>query len=67
MGYLLRKSDTFLLIHSNYLGGRGVEVEFLQDSAVFAPYSRFYLVPLSGNKALLEAWRSNKPIPVLVD
>ena len=65
VGYLLVRDNELLLIHSNYLGGEGVGVEFIDESEVFASYFTFYIVPLSNNKALLKAWKSKAPIKVV--
>lgn len=61
VGFVLKEQGQLYLIHSNYLGNTGVELEAVEDSEVFSSYDRFYLVELSTNPAFLKAWLQQTP------
>ncbi len=65
VGYILKEKEQLYLIHSNYTDARGVEIETIETSTVFASYSKFYLVPLSTNKRLLKRWVNKEKIIVI--
>lgn len=67
VGFIVKDQDDLYLIHSNYLGMKGVELEKIEDSEVFASYNRFYISELSTNKTLLKHWHSGKEIHVFVE
>ena len=64
VGFLLVENQELYLIHSNYLGDHGVEIERLADSEVFSSYQQFKIVPLNTNQELLNRWKNGKPIPI---
>ncbi|MEM1219293.1 MAG: hypothetical protein AAGH79_10285 [Bacteroidota bacterium] len=64
VGFLLVEDQAFYLIHSNYLGDQGVEMERLADSEVFSSYRQFKIVPLNTNQELLNRWKNGKVIPI---
>lgn len=55
VGYILKENRNLYLIHSNYISGK-VEIEPIAQSEVFASYSKYYIVELSTNNALIENW-----------
>ncbi len=59
VGYLLKRKDELLLIHSNYLSPVSVCMESLKDSRVFKRFTTFHLVPISHNETLLQRWLDN--------
>ena len=63
VGYILKEKGKLYLIHSNYAKGK-VGIEQIEDSEVFASYSKYYIVELSTNKALLDSWVTNKAISI---
>ncbi len=65
VGYILKEKEKLYLIHSNYTDSRGVEIEAIETSTVFASYSRFYLVPLSTNESLLKRWLTKEEIIIV--
>lgn len=56
VGYLLKRKGKLFLIHSNYLSPVSVCMETLEESRVFKRFSKFHLVPISHNDALLQRW-----------
>ncbi|WP_158978560.1 hypothetical protein [Cellulophaga sp. L1A9] len=56
VGYLLKRDGKLFLIHSNYLSPVSVCMETLEESRVFKRFSKFHLVPISHNDALLQRW-----------
>jgi len=67
VGYLLKKSDQLYLIHSNYLDAKGVEIEAIEQSEVFASYDRFYIAEISSNEGFLRSWISGNIIEVIAE
>ncbi len=65
VGYILKEKENLYLIHSNYTDSRGVEIETIETSTVFASYSRFYLVLLSTNESLLKRWLNKEEITIV--
>lgn len=65
VGYILKEKDQLYLIHSNYIGYKGVEIETIEKSIVFSNYDTFYLAEISTNKTLLERWVSGAEIAVI--
>lgn len=65
VGFLLKIKNNLILLHSNYLDYKGVDIEFVEESDVFASYFQYYIVPLSSNKSLQNAWINNFPITVI--
>jgi len=65
VGYILKEKGQLYLIHSNYLGSTGVEIEQIENSAVFASYNRYYLTTLSTNENFLRSWISGKEVTVI--
>jgi len=55
VGFLLIRNGKVFFIHSNYAGDNGVEIELASASIVFTSFRKFYLVPLSNNKELLDS------------
>ena len=64
VGFLLVEESELYLIHSNYLGSGGVEMERLSASDVFGTYQAFKVVPLNTNRQLLARWKNGEPIPI---
>ncbi len=67
VGFLLNKAGKIYLIHSNYLDARGVMIERIEESEVFASYGRFHLVPLSGNQVLLDRWLRGEALAIITE
>lgn len=65
VGYILKKEGELYLIHSNYYKSVQVELEQIECSKVFASFDRFYIVELSTNNNLLQAWLDKTPITVI--
>ncbi len=64
VGFVHKKNRELFVVHSNYIGHRGVEIEKIEDSAVFSRYSRIYIAAISTNKALLRKWKNNNVIDI---
>ena len=68
VGYILKDHGKLYVIHSNYLEpDKGVMIEPLRASEVFASYTWFSVVPLSTNDALLKAWVSGTSIRIFTE
>ncbi|MEM6261967.1 MAG: hypothetical protein AAGI38_05630 [Bacteroidota bacterium] len=65
VGFVLKEEEDLYLIHANYMDSVGVGIEKIEASEVFTWYSRFYLVELSTNKALLTHWIEGNEIKVV--
>lgn len=65
VGFILKEEGELYLIHSNYMGISGVEIETIEQSEVFSSFSLFYIVELSSNKYLLNAWKNKTPIQII--
>lgn len=65
VGFILKEKGQLYLIHSNYMGTTGVELEAIETSVVFQSYDRFYLVELSTNPSLLRAWLNQTTITII--
>jgi len=61
VGFLLKEKDNTFLIHSNYLNPSVVVKESINESSVFNSFSKFYIVPLSNNEKIIDAWLRGKP------
>tara|TARA_R110000765_G_scaffold371255_1_gene461469 strand:+ start:138 stop:917 length:780 start_codon:yes stop_codon:yes gene_type:complete len=59
VGYLLKREGELFLIHSNYLNPVSVCMETLKESRVFNRFTKFHLVAISHNDALLQRWLDN--------
>lgn len=59
VGYLLKKDNKLLLIHSNYFAPAKVCVESLETSRVFQSFKKFHLMDITHNEALLSKWMNN--------
>lgn len=55
VGYILKEKGNLYLIHSNYIKGK-VEIEQIEQSEVFASYSKYYIVEISTNNKFIENW-----------
>jgi len=64
VGYILKEKGNLYLIHSNYITGK-VEIEQIENSEVFASYSKYYIVELSTNNEFIESWIKKKKIIVI--
>jgi hypothetical protein len=64
VGYIHRKGDELFIIHSNYIGARGVEMERIEESDVFSYYDRIYIAEISTNNELLKKWKNNEVIDI---
>lgn len=67
VGFILKEKDGLFLIHSNYVGSVGVEIERIEQSEVFKSYDKFYIVKLSTNKNLIDYWVKGKEIKVITE
>lgn len=65
VGYILKEKKQLYLIYSNYIDNKGVEIEKIEKSTVFASYSKFYIVALSTNEKLLKNWIKGIKIQVI--
>lgn len=59
VGYLLKREGELWLIHSNYFSPISVCMEMLKDARVFKRFTKFHLVAISNNEALLQRWLDN--------
>lgn len=59
VGYLLKREGELFLIHSNYFSPVSVCRETLKESRVFKRFTKFHLVAISDNDALLQRWLDN--------
>ena len=64
VGYVLKDNGDLYLIHSNYIGAAGVQIERMEQSGVFKSYGKFYIVELSTNENLLHDWVAGKEIKI---
>jgi len=67
VGFLLSRNGKIYLIHSNYLAAKGVMIERIEESEVFASYQRFYLVPLSANPGLKQKWLQAEQLKIITE
>ena len=65
VGYILKQKGQLYLIHSNYIDNKGVEIEKIELSDVFASYNSYYLAELSTNEMLLKSWMNGNEIKVI--
>jgi hypothetical protein len=65
VGYIHRKGDELFIIHSNYIGARGVEIERIEESDVFSYYHRICIAEISTNRELLKKWLHNEAVIVV--
>lgn len=63
VGYILKEKGNLYLIHSNYITGK-VEIEQIENSEVFASYSKYYIVEISTNKIFIESWLKKTEITI---
>lgn len=66
VGYILKEHDDLYLIHSNYINAVGVEIEQIEKSEVFNSFSKFYIVELSTNERLLDHWKNEEQIEIII-
>jgi hypothetical protein len=62
VGYIHKKGDELFIIHSNYIGARGVEIERIEESDVFSYYDRIYIAEISTSNELMKKWKDNEVI-----
>jgi hypothetical protein len=65
VGFLLKRRGKFFLLHSNYVYPAELRIEPAGERSVLNSFSTFYLVPISNNPKLLEAWLFGKEVSVL--
>ncbi len=65
VGYIQKKNDDLFVIHSNYIGAKGVVIERIKDSQVFSYYTRIYIADISRNRKLLTKWMRNEVVQVV--
>jgi len=65
VGYVLKENEQLYLIHSNYIEYKGVEIEKIEKSDVFASYNRYYLAELSTNQNFLKNWINGSEIKII--
>ncbi len=66
VGYLLKEKGELYLIHSNFAGDNGVEIEVFEYSDVVVPYMWYYIVELSSNEVFLKNWIQGKEIKIII-
>ena len=54
--YLLKRKGALFVLHSNYTYPAQVLIEPAGERSVISNYPEFFIVPVSGNKRLIEAW-----------
>ncbi|WP_339705381.1 hypothetical protein [uncultured Kriegella sp.] len=59
VGFLVKKKEQLLLVHSNYLAPVSVCVEPLETARVFKTFKKFHLVDISNNERLIQKWLNN--------
>lgn len=64
VGFLIKRERSLILIHSNYLDQKGVDIEFAEDSKVFNAFRQFFIAPITENQTLMDSWRLNIEIPI---
>ena len=64
VGYLLKRRDKIFFLHSNYTFPAEVRIEPANGKSVLNNFTVFYIVPVSGNKKLLDAWLGGQEVPV---
>ncbi|WP_242156831.1 hypothetical protein [Aestuariivivens sediminis] len=62
VGYLLKRNNQLSLIHSNYFSPGLVCMEPFKESRVFQSFSKFHIVDISNNKALIQHWLNNATV-----
>jgi hypothetical protein len=67
VGFVQKKNEELFVIHSNYIGAKGVEIERIEDSIVFSYYSRIYIAEITTNKELLKKWRNSEAIEIITE
>lgn len=60
VGYLLKRGERFFFLHANYTYPAEVRIEPANEKSVLSHYNTFFVVPVSGNKKLLEAWLNDR-------
>ncbi len=65
VGYILKEKGQLYIIHSNYVGLNGVEIEKIDESEAFSHCDRYYIVPISSNLELLKCWITSKEIKII--
>ena len=64
VGYIQKKKDELLVIHSNYINAQGVVIEKIEESKVFSYYTRIYIAEISRNIPLMKKWVNNEVIQI---
>lgn len=64
VGFLVKRKRSVILIHSNYIDEKGVDIEFADNSKVFHSFKQFYITPITENQTLMDSWRLNIEIPI---
>ena len=67
VGYIQKKNGQLFLIHSNYINAEGVVIEQVENSIVFASYSKIYIAEISTNRELLRKWLMDEAIVVVTE
>lgn len=67
VGFLYYKNLEMIIIHSNYIDGKGVVAELIQESEVFSYYDRIFIAEISTNRELLKKWTENKGIKIITE
>lgn len=65
VGFILKEKGELYIIHSNFVGDNGVEIELFEFSDVVVPYTWFYIVELSSNETFLKNWIKGKEIKII--
>ncbi|MEO0405183.1 MAG: hypothetical protein AAF193_09960 [Bacteroidota bacterium] len=65
VGFAHVKGDRIFLIHSNFIGSKGVVNEDFFESEVVGMCNRIHLVNLHQNEMLLKAWMNGEEIPIV--
>lgn len=62
--YLLKRRGDLFVLHSNYTYPAQVLIEPAGERSVISNYSEFFIVPVSGNNRLIEAWLLGRELRV---
>ncbi|MCP4442365.1 MAG: hypothetical protein GY810_25955 [Aureispira sp.] len=65
VGYLLKRQGEVFFLQSSYDESMAVIIEKAMHSGILESYSTFWLVPITAQKALIEAWILKKSITVV--
>jgi hypothetical protein len=62
VGFLYRTKNNLWVIHSDPSSADGPKIEAIESSDYFSYFRTFHIVPISGNKRLMQYWIQSKEI-----